>query len=331
MRTYAQAGVDIVAVRRMQRYINWLIGRTRTPASHPLLGHYAGLFRCGGRTLAVHTDGVGTKVLVAQHLDKYDTIGIDAVAMNANDIVCVGARPLVLVDYIALQREDFALVKQLMRGLVRGAREAGTAIVGGETAIMGDVIRGLAGRTGFDLAASIVGEVDHLITGAAMRPGDALIGLTSAGIHSNGITLARKVLDLDVWGEELLRPTRIYVKAVARLLAACQVRGLAHITGGAFAKLARIGKQAGVGFVLDSMPEPPEIFAAIKSASGASDREMYRTFNMGVGMVAVVPKSQAEQALYACNKAGVRAMVIGSVTKSREIVLVRDGRRVRLD
>ncbi|MEM3030477.1 MAG: phosphoribosylformylglycinamidine cyclo-ligase [Candidatus Micrarchaeia archaeon] len=331
MRTYAEAGVDVAAVRRMQRYINWLIRRTRTSASHPLLGHYAGLFRCGGRTLALHTDGVGTKVLVAQHVGRYDTIGIDAVAMNVNDIACVGARPLALVDYIALQREDFGLVKQLMRGLVKGAREAGTAIVGGETAVMGDVIRGLPGRTGFDLAATAVGVADEVITGAAMRPGDALIGLASAGIHSNGLTLARRVLDLEEWGRELLRPTRIYARPVARLLAECSVRGLAHITGGAFSKLARIGRQAGVGFVLDGMPEPPQLFEAIRSASGADDREMHRTFNMGVGMVAVVPKNEAEEAVRACKKSGVRASVIGSVARGREIILVKKGKRIRLD
>jgi len=215
---YAEAGVDIPKVRGLHAGIEKAIRQTHSREVLHIYGHYAGLLKIGNKKIAIHTDGVGTKVLVAQRLRKYSTIGIDCVAMNVNDIICVGARPLALVDYLALEREDDVLVSWLMKGLVKGAREAGVAIVGGETAIMGDVIKGEQGRTGFDLAATCIGAIETKnkkpITGEEIRAGDAVIGLASSGIHSNGLTLARKVLDLDEWGEELLKPTRIYVRPI---------------------------------------------------------------------------------------------------------------------
>jgi len=327
--TYAEAGVDVAKVRAIQKSITALIKATRTKDALPVFGHYAGLMKVGKETVALHTDGVGTKVLVAQFMKKYDTIGIDCVAMNVNDVVCVGAKPIALVDYIALEKEDGGLVHELVKGLVRGARESGTAIVGGETAVMGDVVKGLPGRTGFDLAATVLGRVDgRPITGLHMKPGDAVVGLASSGIHSNGLTMARKVLALEEWGGELLRPTRIYVKPVLQMISECSVGGLAHITGGAFSKLSRICKRAGI--LLNEMPEPPRIFQTIAEESGAGVREMYRTFNMGVGMCVVVPERDVHRAVAIAKKSGIPAKRIGVVTKAKGIILEKDGERVRL-
>jgi phosphoribosylformylglycinamidine cyclo-ligase len=184
---------------------------------------------------------VGSKLLVADELGKFDTVGIDAVAMNVNDIVCVGAAPLVLVDYLALAKEDGELVSEVVKGLQEGARMAGCAIVGGETAILPDMIKG--GRRPFDLAATCVGVVGgEVITGEKMKVGDAIVGMESSGLHSNGFTLARKVLDSKKWGEEMLEPTRIYVKPVLEMLKQGEVHGLAHINYFITAELMIIGK-----------------------------------------------------------------------------------------
>jgi phosphoribosylformylglycinamidine cyclo-ligase len=251
--------------------------------------HYAGLIEINrDYALALHTDGVGTKVLVAESCHKYDTIGIDCVAMNVNDIICVGAEPLALVNYLALEKMRLELVREIMVGLRKGAREAGVAIVSGETAIMSDVIRG------FDLAATVVGIVkkDRIITGSQIREGDLIFGIRSSGIHSNGLTLARKLLLSpkvnNRIARELLRPTRIYVKQVMRLLSSrAEIHGLAHVTGGGYSKLKRLGVQSRTGFVLNQMPKPQRVFEEIQTEGQLSDREMYRTFNMGIGFLIV--------------------------------------------
>jgi phosphoribosylformylglycinamidine cyclo-ligase len=291
--------------------------------------HYAGLIDIGhGCALALHTDGVGTKTLVAEACHKYDTIGIDCVAMNVNDVICLGAEPLALVNYLALEKARPELVKQVMRGLQRGAQEAGAAIVSGETAIMPDVVKG------FDLAAMVIGLVrkDRLITGEKMKPGDVLFGLHSSGVHSNGLTLARKVLltkRVDrVVLQELLRPTRIYVKPILKLLRSrVEIHGLAHITGGAYSKLKRISLQARVGFVLDNLPEPHSIFRQIQSTGHISDREMYRTFNMGIGFVVVCPMRAAKR---------VKALLpearkVGYVTSSRSVIISLSGKWIEVE
>jgi phosphoribosylformylglycinamidine cyclo-ligase len=291
----------------------------------PIYGHYAGFVDFGQHALAMHTDGVGTKVLVAQALRRFDTVGIDCVAMNANDVVCTGAEPVALVDYIALEREDDALVAALLKGLVEGANQAGCAIVGGETAIMPDVIKGENG-TGFDLAATCLGVVEKakIITGERMKPGDAVIALRSSGIHSNGLTLARKVLGTDkAVLKELLTPTAIYVKPVLEAARRLDVRGIAHITGGAFSKASRITERAGVGMLLQ-MPKMPAIFSKIRDA-GVSNAEMYRTFNCGIGMLVAVPQSDARDAVRLLGD----AFVAGSVTKERGIAMATEGGTVR--
>ncbi|MEM4348481.1 MAG: phosphoribosylformylglycinamidine cyclo-ligase [Candidatus Anstonellaceae archaeon] len=323
---YATAGVDIKKVKDIHQLIEKLIFRNAPMHVLPVKGHYAGLFKVGSATLAIHCDGVGSKVLVAQQQNKYDTIGIDCVAMNVNDIICIGARPLVLVDYLALAKEDPQLVHEIMKGLVRGAREAGCGLVGGETAILPEIITG-AGRP-FDLAATCVGVVEKPISGKEMSPGDMIVGLESSGLHSNGYTLARKLLD-ESWAEKMLVPTRIYVNPIMEMAKRCKIHGFAHITGGAFSKLSRIGRQAKVGFLLDQMPQPKGIMAQL-SQQLANDYEFYRTFNGGIGMCVICPKGEEEKVIAIAKKHSVGAHVIGSVIKKQDVILKKDGKEISL-
>jgi len=282
----------------------------------PIFGHYGGLFQCGNEKLVIHTDGVGTKLLVAQALEKYDTVGIDAVAMSVNDILCVGAEPLVGVDYIALAKEDDELVKEIMKGLVKGAEESGCGIVGGETAIIPDIIQG--GKKPFDLAFTVVGRVRKLILGDAIVKGDVIVGLESSGLHSNGYTLARSALDITQWGQEMLVPTKIYSSTVMEAIDACDVHGIAHITGGGFSKLTRLNKN--FGYRLDKLPEPKPVFKVLAEKVG--DRSaMYRTFNMGVGMALILPEDRAYTVMNIAKKHGVESSIIGSITDKKGVWL----------
>jgi len=311
--------VDIKKVRSIQAAINSAIFAGDENA---LIGHYAGIIDFGGERLAMHTDGVGTKVLVAQEVGKYDTVGIDAIAMNVNDIICVGARPVAGVDYLAVAEEDEYLITEVMKGLVAGAKESEIKIVGGETAIMKDVIKG--GERPFDLAFTVIGKVEKFTTGDKIKKGDVLIGLESSGLHSNGYTLARKVLDVGKWGEEMLTPTKIYVKPVMEMLHACEVHGLAHITGGAFSKLMRLNKK--YGFLIDEPMKPGPIFLELWKHV-EDEMEMYRTFNMGMGMVVVAPEKEEGKILGIAKKNGVKAQAIGRVTDTPGVYLGK----IRLD
>jgi len=259
---------------------------------------------------------------------KFDTIGIDCVAMCANDLICTGAEPISFLDYMAMDRPNRAIVEEVAIGLVKGAKEAGMAIVGGETAIVPEL---LAEDGGFDLvgfAAGICRRRD-LILGDRVREGDVLVGVASSGIHSNGLSLARRVLlkkyDLKETppgmerslGEELLEPTRIYVKPVRDTISDTEIHGLAHITGGgAFLKLQRVVGQANHGAELDELPEPPGIFQLIKRWGRVSDSEMYRTFNMGIGLVVVAPESRANLITRIFKKHQMVAMRIGLVERT---------------
>jgi len=341
--TYRDAGVDLFKVDESHKIIGKLIEKTFTLRRGKFgevvgeYGHYANLIDIGsGRALAVHSDGVGTKVLIAQLMDKYDTVGIDCVAMNANDLICVGAEPLALVDYLAVEKSDPEMIEQIVRGLVKGAELAGMAILGGETATMPGVIKGAVEGKGFDLAAMSIGVVfkDKVITGKEIVTNDVVIGLQSSGIHSNGLSLARKALldeaEFNVFdtmpnssqsvGEALLEPTKIYVREILELLKKAEVHGLGNITGGAFSKLKRIcyGK---IGMYLDQLPEPPPVFEAIKQAGNIDDHEMYRTFNMGVGFVVVTPEESSETVISICKKAGTQAQIIGKTTTKKGIKL----------
>jgi len=339
--TYVAAGVDTARVRSLQGRIGRLVEGTFKYAKRRSLlgfGHYASLIDIGGgNALAIHTDGCGTKVLLAQMLEKYDTIGMDCVAMCVNDLICVGALPVAMVDYLALERQDDEMVMEIVQGLVRGASLAGVALVGGETAIMPDVIKGYRGR-GFDLSGTVVGLLRRrsAIIGNRVSPGDLIVGLSSSGVHSNGLTLARKILFRQLRerprglgrtvGEELLRPTAIYVRPVLELMKRVRVHALAHITGGGLTKLLRFQKYARAGFLFDALPEPPKIFQIIQRAGRVSDREMYRTFNMGVGMCVIVPAGEARAAVRAAKRGGAEAWAIGRVVRAPGVIVRRENR-----
>ena len=302
---YAKAGVDQGAAdSAVAAIVSALSGiRLDRPSRQvPLAGHYASVIRLDERTgIALSTDGVGTKLLVAEQLGRFDTIGIDCVAMNANDVICVGAEPLAMLDYIAIERADPEVCGQIGVGLARGAELAGIEIPGGELAQLGGMVRG------FDVAGACFGtvELDAVVDGSAVRPGDPVIGLPSSGLHSNGYTLARGALEgipLEddrlgrPLGEVLLEPTEIYVKPVLELLrSAVEVRGLAHITSGGLGNLDRLAADV-VYEIDDPLPVPP-VFELIQERGGVGDEEMREVFNMGCGFCVVVAPEGEDGAL----------------------------------
>jgi len=291
----------------------------------PLPGHYASVLRLDADTgIAFGTDGVGTKIVVAEQLDRFDTIGIDCVAMNVNDLVCVGAEPIALVDFILCRTADPERCGAIGAGLRRGAELAGIEVPGGEIAQVGDVVNGL------ELAGSAIGIVtlDAIVTGAAIAPGDAVIGLPSSGLHSNGYTLARKVLaDIPLeddrlgrlLGDVLLEPTEIYVRAILELLdSAVDVRGLAHITGDGLNNLLRLG--TGVGYAIEEPLEPQPIFRLIAEHGGIDDEEMHEVFNMGCGFCVTVPERDLDEALALLGAHHPGARRVGTVTDRAGVV-----------
>lgn len=325
---YAKAGVNQGAA---DSAVAGLIGALATirldrPTRQlPLRGHYASVIAIDERNgIALSVDGVGTKLLVAEQLGRFDTVGIDCVAMNVNDVICVGAEPLAMLDYIAIERADRALCEQIGLGLARGAELAGIEIPGGELAQLGDMVRG------FDLAGACFGKValGEIIDGSAIQPGDPVIGLPSSGIHSNGYTLARSALqgiELEderlgrPLGEVLLEPTEIYVKAVLELLrSAVEVRGLAHITSGGLGNLTRL--QAEFGYQIEDPLPVPSIFALIQDRAGVGEEEMHEVFNMGCGFCCVVAASDEVTALDLLRRHYREAKRIGRVVEgAREV------------
>ena len=349
--TYRTAGVDRNKIRKAHLTIAELIKDTyglRLGRFGEVLegfGHYASLIDLTeDKALALHCDGCGTKVLVAQLMNKYDTIGIDCVAMCVNDLICIGAEPTTLIDYLALEQPDEKMVNEIMKGLVKAAEKTKTSIIGGETAIMPDIIKGAVKGRGFDLAAFCLGIVkkNNIIRGDRLKPGDTIIGVRSSGIHSNGFSLARKVLlqkaELDLKdkppelertiGEELLEPTNLYVDAVMSVIETIDIHAIAHITGGAFAKLRRFEPYADVGFHLDKMPEPHPIFKLIQKTGGITNEEMYRTFNMGIGLCIMTPENNKDKAVSLCEAQGLSAYDIGKVVKNPGVRLDIDGKTV---
>lgn len=327
--TYAKAGVDIdkksLAVESLVSQLNKTLHfRKKIGESLSKIGHFSGLIRLdSSKALAVSTDGVGTKILVAQALGKYDTIGIDLVAMNVNDLICVGAEPLTMVDYIAIDDPDPEITREIGKGLAEGARIANISICGGEIAVLPEIV------DGFDLVGLAVGIVDikKIITGEKIKPGDVVVGLESSGIHSNGLTLARKVLlkkhninerlfGKRTMGEELLVPTKIYVREIMEVIKKIKVKGLANITGGGLGNLYRITKY---GFLIDSLPELQNIFRTIQEEGEVSDKEMYRTFNMGIGFCIVVAENDAQRVIRICRKNGTKAFIIGKVVREKGV------------
>lgn len=303
----------------------------RSPLTVPLPGHYASVLRVApGLGIALATDSVGSKVIVAEQAGRFDTIGIDCIAMNVNDLICVGAEPLAMLDYIAVERADPAMLREIAIGLRLGAEAAGIEIPGGEVCQVPELIRGHPSPTGFDLVGSAFGTValDAIVDGSACRPGDALIGLPSSGVHSNGLTLARRALLEDgglaleaqvaelggaTVADALLRPTTIYVRAVLDLLRSdVTVTGLAHITGGGLLNLLRIGD--GVGYELDAPLPVPPVFELIASLGDVSVAEMWEVFNMGCGFCAIVPAADASAAVALLGRHHPGAAVIGQLT-----------------
>ena len=314
---YAAAGVD---TREADRGVGALVEVLRAiepgrpSLSVPLPGHYASVLRVApGLGIALATDSVGSKVIVAEETGRFGTIGIDCVAMNVNDLICVGAEPLAMLDYLAVEQADPDVLRAIARGLKAGAEAAGVEIPGGEVCQLPEVIRGHPSPNGFDLVGSAFGTValEQIIDGGECRPGDALIGLPSSGVHSNGLTLARTALldsgrlALDAAPPELggqsvadvlLEPTVIYVRAVLELIRSdVPVHGLAHITGGGLLNLLRLG--SGIGFEIDAPLAVPAVFGLIAQLGDVSAAEMWEVFNMGCGFCAIVPKDRAADAV----------------------------------
>jgi phosphoribosylformylglycinamidine cyclo-ligase len=335
---YAESGVDTSeadeGLQRLIRRIKATWPAAGAPGAVQLdIGYFANVITVGGTGLAICTDGIGSKAIIAQMMDRYDTVGIDCVAMNVNDLICVGARPLSMVDYIAVERAHPALLEALSVGLAEGAKQAGVSISGGEISQIKDIIKGHRPGWGFDLVGMAVGDValDRINTGRHVRAGDLVIGIESNGIHSNGLTLARRAFfdeaklgidhrfaELDrSLGEELLRPTHIYVREVLDLIATVPgVNAMVHITGDGLLNLLRV--EAPVGFAIDAMPPPPPIFPLIQRHGGVDDAEMYQVYNMGVGFCVVVAPGSADAALALLKKHGRRASIIGRAVDDPE-------------
>jgi phosphoribosylformylglycinamidine cyclo-ligase len=332
-RTYAESGVDVGA--RAQALRGLLeASRFRPPSGHghplSLPGHFAGLVRIGAETLALTTDTVGTKVLLAEQLDRWEEVGEDLVGVNVNDLAAVGARAAGLVDTIVCVRPEVERFRAIGRGIRRGLAAAGCALLGGETAIAPDLVRGI------DLGGTGLGFFPRgrrPVTGDRIRVGDVIVGIPSNGLHANGYTLVRRLLaegPVDLAsprpggrgpvGIELLRPQRIYSKIADAIADRPGVHGLAHLSGGGVRNLARLNSR--VVFSLDRWPEPPSLFPWIQSLGPISEREMFQTFNMGIGFAVVLARARAAELLARIRRAGAPdAVEIGRVERGRGVRL----------
>jgi len=313
---YAEAGVDIdleaTAIRALIKNLDFRRkGKTRMMGS---VGHFAGLIDFGEMALALTTDGVGTKMLVADRQEDWSTVGIDCIAMNVNDLYVMNVEPIAFVDYIATDKLSVEKMAQIGIGLNKGAKQANIDIVGGETASLRGLVNGL------DLAGTCLGvqKKDKIIAGEKIKPGDIIIGVSSTGIHSNGLSLARRIVEKcagygrrfkekKTFGQELLTPTRIYHESL-KVAASCTVHGMCHVTGGGLLNFNRLSKY---GFRFDTPITPLEIFTWIQKAGDISPVEMYRTFNMGMGYAYVVPKTSVSTVLNMAKG----AQVVGKVVK----------------
>ncbi len=319
--TYSKAGVDIdaksLAIRSLVNQLRYRRkGRGR---DMKVKGQFTSLIDFGDVALTLCTDGVGTKLLVAEALGKWDTVGIDCMAMNVNDTICVGAEPFAFVDYIALDKPDPDVTEQIGIGLNEGSKLANVDLVGGEIAVLPEMVKGL------DLSGTCLGFVDkkRFVDGSDIEVGDAIIGLPSSGIHSNGLSLARKVLKVNKIdlrdriprlgksvGMELLRPTTIYVRPVVRMLKRCEVTGMVDVTGGGLRNFVRLKES--VKFDIEDPLQPQPIFQILQELGEIEPKEMYQTFNMGMGFAIVCPESESGAVVKAL---GGGAKVVGHVTK----------------
>ncbi len=315
---YKEAGVDIDTEALFIRKLVSEMKFRRSDLGVPdLKMGFTGLVEFGKFYIAMNTDGVGTKIIVANEMRKWDTIGIDCIAMNVNDTVTVGAEPIAFVDYLAIDSYDLEMAEQIGIGLNIGAEKANITILGGETATIPEITRGA------DLSGASIGvvEKESLITGSEVRSGDLIFGVPSSGIHSNGLTLARKVFrDLNEKlhgtrvGIELLKPTRIYVRDALRVVKNCEVHGMAHITGGGLLNIPRVKRMR---YVIDSPLKPQWIFTEIQDRAGVGNEEMYRTFNMGMGFVFIVPEDCEPEMKKLVND----VRVVGFVEEGNEVAV----------
>ncbi|WP_292460709.1 phosphoribosylformylglycinamidine cyclo-ligase [Methanothermococcus sp.] len=329
MVSYKDAGVDIYKEDKIIKALVSQITFKRTDSIKPaeeLKGHYAGAIEFGDYYLVLCTDGVGSKMIVAEMANKFDTVPIDMIAMNVNDAICIGAEPVALVDYMAVEDINEDIARQIGKGLNKGLKESNINLIGGETATLPDMVKGI------DIAGTVLAIVkkDEVISGNDVKKGDVIIGLRSSGIHSNGLSLARKVffdigkMDINdelshgkTIAEELLTPTRIYVKPVLEMIKKIDVKGLAHITGGGFRKLIRLNKN--VVYLINNLPEPLPIFKEIQRIGNVSDEEMFKTFNMGIGFCIVVDKEDAEKVIEIANHHNIPAYIIGKIEDEIEV------------
>jgi len=328
--TYAESGVDIEKEEQAIKGILSNIKSKRKGVGKPLGGHYAGMIDFGENALVLCTDGVGSKVKIASDIEKWDTIGIDCIAMNVNDAICVGAEPLAFVDYLAIDDPVPKITKEIGKGLEKGAELSNISIIGGETASLPEVING------FDLAGTCLAYVkkSEIITGEKISPGDVIIGLKSSGMHSNGYTLARKVIEKsklsyndnfpnDAYpnkkiGEILLTPTQIYVKEIVELLKKVKVHGLAHITGGGLRNFSRLNKNA--KFIINDPFEAQPLYKFLQEYGNIDDKEMYKTFNMGMGFAVILHEKDVDNTIKIFKKySHVDAKIVGKIEKGNGV------------
>ena len=342
MVTYSEAGVDISLE---EQTVSALTGELSETLNYRNIiknkGHFAALVDFGEKAIAMSTDGVGSKILISKLMEKYDTVGIDCIAMVVNDILCVGAEPIAMVDYLAVEKPEPEVAVEIAKGLKEGCKQAKIAMIGGETASLPKIIKD------FDLAGTGIGEVakEDIITGSEIKDGDVIIGIASSGVHSNGLTLARKAL-LDISGfdvndklpadpsitvgEALLEPTIIYVDPIMELLNSdVEVHGLGHITGGGFSNLKRLNK--GMTYIIDDLPEILPVFKQIQEA-GIEDKEMYHVFNMGIGFAVILDGKYAQQAVDILSKYH-DASIIGRIKEdedNRVLITTHDNKQIEL-
>lgn len=337
--SYKAAGVDVTAGYKSVDLMKKHVARTKTEGAISSIGGFGGLFQPNltgmeQPILVSGTDGVGTKLKIAFLLDKHDTIGIDCVAMCVNDVICVGAKPLFFLDYIAVGKNYPEKVAEIVSGVAEGCVQAGCALIGGETAEM----PGFYPVDEYDVAGFSVGIVDRkkMIDGTQMKAGDALVGIYSSGVHSNGFSLVRKIFNIDessakqyvpefgkTLGEELLTPTKIYVKAVESLLSACPVKAISHITGGGFYENIPRMMTEGLTAKIEKAAVPVlPVFEVMAKTGKIPERDMFNTFNMGIGMCVVVDKNDAQKAVASVEAAGEKAVVLGEVAAGDEGVIL---------
>ena len=337
--SYKNAGVDITAGYKAVELMKTHIAKTLTSSALSDIGGFGGLFALDlsdtpNPVLVSGTDGVGTKLKIAFLMDKHDTVGIDCTAMCVNDIICCGAKPLFFLDYIAVGKNKPEKVADIVSGIAEGCVQSGASLIGGETAEM----PGFYPEDEYDLAGFCVGVVDKkkIIDSKTIEVGDKVIGLASSGVHSNGFSLVRKVFDVNeenlkeyveelgkTVGEALLEPTRIYVKPILKLIEEVKVKGISHITGGGFYENLPRMLREGVSLKIDKNSyEVPALFKLIASRGNIPERDMYNTFNMGIGMAVIVSENQVEKAINLLKEAGEEAYLIGSVVPGNKDVVI---------